>query len=434
MRRSTRPGRAVAAALLVASALILSGCTSTADAIPEARDQVASPFRADITERLNTALAEAITQSGASGAIAGVWVPWAGEWVVSPGTTTIDGDSPLSTDMRFRIGDNTRSMTCTVLLKLVDEGVVKLSDTAAEYLPRMSEIDGITLGQLCQNTSGLPDYTAALEPHFVNNPTREWPPLEVLSSGLASARLGEPGQVFAPSRTGVVLLGMALQAATNKDWATLYRQYIFEPLGLGNTTFPGAGELEIPGPHPHGYSAALAAPGQPACEVIRDETRLSPSMTWVAGGIVSTVSDLKVWAGALAEGRLLGERSVEAQWSTVPVGPDAPAWLGYGLGAHQYGPLRGDAGSIPGYLSAVLADPASGLTVVVMLNNSHAGATLVQALALRLATIAAQAPPASGESAPGLELPWTEEELVASMQAIPVCPPRPAPPAEPAAG
>lgn len=427
MRTSTTSARrAVASGLIVVSALILSGCTSPADADPDLQEEIGAPFGAEITARLDAALAEAVTLSGSSGAIAGVWAPWAGEWVVSPGATTLGGSTPLSTDMHFRIGDNTRSMTCTVLLRLVDEGVVKLSDPVTEHLERISGIDGITLGQLCQNTSGLSDYTAGLAPHFVNNPTREWPPLEVFSSGLAMSRLGEPGATFGQSRTGVVLLGMALEAATNTDWPTLYRQHIFEPLGMDDTSFPGSGQVDLPNPHPHGYSPALTPAGQAVCETVRDETRLSPSMGWVAGGAVSTVPDLRIWVEALAEGRLLSEESATNQWATVPI-QGARDWQAFGLGAQQIGPFRGDSGTIPGFLSAMLSDPASGLTVVVMLNNSHGGSSLAQALAQRLASIASTAPAMTGETAPVIELPWTEEEMVAAIQATPVCPPPPAP-------
>ncbi|WP_022885344.1 serine hydrolase domain-containing protein [Glaciibacter superstes] len=431
-REAGRARRRFAVALIAVAALVLSACTSAADA-NDAHTQVEAPFDSGLTERLDAALAEAMTLAGASGAIAGVWAPWAGQWVVAPGTTTIDGGTSMSTDMRFRIAANTRSMTCTVLLRLVDEGRVKLSDTIDMYLKRASGVEKITLGQLCQNTSGLADYNSELAPHFVNNPTRIWPPLEVVSSGIAANRVSEPGGAFASSDTGYVLLGLTLQAATNQDWDSLYKQYIFDPLDLDATSFPAASELEIAGSHPHGYAAALAPDGSKVCEVVRDETELSNSMRWVSGGVVSDLEDMKVWSQALADGRLLSEKSSDAQWATIPLGGDTPSWQAYGLGVQQLGPMRGHAGAIPGFLSAMLVDPASGLTIVVMLNNSNAGAGFAQTLAERLASIASKAPSAGEESAPLLELPWSEEQTVATMQAAAVCQPPPPPAEEPPA-
>jgi D-alanyl-D-alanine carboxypeptidase len=413
--------------LLGAAALILSGCTTTADARTDGRPQVETPFSAAISGRLDTALAEAMALSGSSGAIAGVWAPWAGKWVVAPGTTMIGRSTPLSVDMHFRIAASTRGMTCTVLLKLVDEKRVQLSDPVSMYLKRIPGLDGITLGQLCQSTSGLADYRPELMRQFVNNPVRQWPPLEVVSTGLAAARVSSPGGAWADSDTGFVLLGMALQAATNQDWASLYDHYIVQPLGLKGTSFPNADNTAIPGAHPHGYAAALNLAGQPVCDAVRDETDLSNSMSWVAGGMVSTIGDLKTWTQALAEGALVSANSSKAQWATVPLGPNSSSWESYGLGAQQIGPLRGHSGAIPGYLTAAYSEAASGLTIVVMLNNSTAGALFVQDLAQRLAAIVSKEPAVATEKAPLLELPWSEDQMAQAMKSAAVCQPPAAP-------
>jgi D-alanyl-D-alanine carboxypeptidase len=425
--RERRNRRAVLLAMLALSSLVLSGCTAPADAKTEGRAQVETPFPGEISDRLDAALAEAMTLSGSSGAIAGVWAPWSGQWVVASGTTAPGGTAHLTTDMRFRIAAITKSMTCTVLLKLVDEDTVKLSDPVSVYLPRIADLDGVTLGQLCQNTSGIADYRPGLAAQFVNNPKREWPPLEVVSSGLASDRLGAPGSVWSDSNTGFVLLGMALQSATNRDWSTLYRHYIFEPLGMADTSFPNPDSVAITGPHPQGFAAALDPAGQLMCDNILDETELSNSMLGVAGGVVSTVGDVKTWAQALAGGTLVSKKSAERQWATVPLGANSASWESYGLGVQQVGPLRGNAGAIPGFLSAMLSDPASGLTVVVMLNNSNAGAGFAEDFAQRLSSIASKAPASGAEKAPLLELPWSEEQMVQAMQAAAVCQPAPEP-------
>jgi D-alanyl-D-alanine carboxypeptidase len=220
---------------------------------------------------------------------------------------------------------------------------------------------------------------------------------------------------------------MALQAVTNEDWSTLYRHYIFDPLGMEATSFPNPDTVAISGPHPQGFAAAVDPAGQLICDNILDRTELSNSMLGVAGGVVSTVSDLKTWAQALAAGTLLSKKSGERQWATVPLGANSASWESYGLGVAQVGPLRGSAGAIPGFLSAMLSDPASGLTVVVMLNNSNAGASFAEDLAQRLASIASKAPPSGTEKAPLLELPWSEDQMVQAMQAAAVCQPAPEP-------
>ncbi|WP_166785568.1 serine hydrolase domain-containing protein [Cryobacterium cryoconiti] len=410
-------------AMLLSASAILSGCAPS----PPGPLQGDGDFSAGITARLDAALADAITLSGSSGAIAGVWAK-EGRWVASPGTTTINGNVPLSTDMRFRIGTNTTAMTCTVLLRLVDEGRVALDDRVSTYLSRIVGVSDITLEQLCQNTSGLPSTSAALTAQFVNNPTRPWTPMELVSNSLASARQGVPGGTWAQSDMGIVLLGMALQAATGQDWASLYREYIFDPLHLNNTSYPSAAELDIPGAHPHGYATELTATGQVVCGNVRDVTTLSNSLSGVAGGVISTLDDMRIWAQALAEGKLLSTTSSTAQWAAGPGGADFTSWQSHGLGTEQIGSWRGHSGTIPGFISATLSDPISGLTVVVMLNNSSAGSAFARTLAQRLVTIAYTNPAAPTAKEPPPPLPWSEQQTVATLQAAAVCQPTPAPP------
>lgn len=413
--------RWAALAIVLGAAFAFSGCLSEAGPAPDLTVPAGSRLPAGVAERLDAALADGLALSGSSGALAGVWAPWAGDWVATPGTTTMTGDNPMTADMQFRIGTTTTSMTCTVLLRLVEEGRVKLDDPVSRYLSRSAEVEGITLGQLCRNTSGLADYYPGLAPQFVDNPTRQWPPMEILASGLAGKRLAAPGSAWSYSSTGIILLGMALQSATHQDWGSLYRHYIFDPLGLTQTTFPAGDAVRLPDPHPHGYATAVDAAGVPACDRVRDETELSNSMGWVAAGVVSTLADLRTWARAFAEGSVLSEKSTEEQWATVPQGETSPQWQRYGLGGRQLGPLRGQAGAIPGFLSATLVDPESGLTIAVMLNNSTAGPGFVQSLAQRLASIAGKAPPTDSAEAPGLRLPWSEEQAAEAMRSGAAC-------------
>jgi D-alanyl-D-alanine carboxypeptidase len=210
------------------------------------------------------------------------------------------------------------------------------------------------------------------------------------------------------------------------SWSDLYRHYIFDRLGMSHSSFPDSGQLSIPSPHPSGYATSLDSAGSLQCGTILDETSLSPSMGWTASGVVSTVSDLKTFVQALATGSLVSAASARAQDTGVPLGGTAPSWQTYGLGMLKLGPLRGNTGEIPGFISAMFTDPVSGLTVVVALNNSSAGAVFAQELAQQLASIASKAPARAGEKAI-IALPWSEAQAIAAMKAAAVCQPAAAP-------
>ena len=418
MRRDTRFGRLALAATAGLVALVLAGCTSSAGSA-NAPSQQPGGFSKDVEKRLETAVTDAMTLADASAGFAGVWAPWAGSWTTAEGTTTRSGSTPVTTDMTFRIGQNTTPMTCTVLLQLVDEGRIDLDDALTKWLPGMVGVDGVTMRELCQNTSGINDYTAALSAKFLMNPTRQWPPLELASDGIAMQRYGTPGEKYGPSATNAILVGMALQNATSKSWQQLYKEYVFDKLGMTRSVLPENGTLTPPGEHPAGYSVGLDAAGAVVCEPMRDVTKMSPSLGWTSGGVVSNLGDLKSFGQALANGSLLSEKSRSAP---VDAGVNRESWQRYGLGGQLHGPLRGSSGAVPGYVSAVFSDPKSGLTIVVALNNSTPGAAFAQSLAQRLASIASKLPPKEKGLKAVASLPWSEQQTVDAMTKSAPCP------------
>ena len=162
----------------------------------------------------------------------------------------------------------------------------------------------------------------------------------------------------------------------------------------------------------HGAGAVVCAP-------MRDVSRLSPSQGWTAGGVVSNVPDLKNFAQALATGSLLSKKSRTDQLDAVV---DGESWQRYGLGVQLLGPLRGSSGAIPGYSSALFADPASGLTIVVALNNSTPGPAFAQSLAQRLASVVSKVPAKQKGAKVVASLPWSEQQTVDAMTKAAPCP------------
>ena len=423
-KTSVRRARVVAVA--VAVALALTGCTTNGAARVDVPDQADASLPTDTTSALSGAVKAAMKLSASSGVIAGVWAPWAGEWTTAEGTTQVGGKTPMQQDMTFRIGELTQGMTCTVLLKLVEEGKVSLDEKVSKALPAAPGTGDITLGELCQGTSGLADYGAALAPYVANTPERMWPPLELLAAGQGGVPTGPPGAAYAASDTGFVLLGLALEEVTHRSWNDLYAQYVVGPLALDSTSLPDPSSTTIPGPHASGYIAPRGGDGAVQCDAVHDVSSMSSSFGWTAGGMVSSIDDLKTWTQALATGSLLGSAEKKAAWTTIPLGADAPTWEGYGFGATQYGPLRGASGDMGGFMTAAFTEPKSGLTVVVMLNNATAGKAFVQALAMQLASLVSRVPATSGKSAPSFQFPWSADQMADAMQKGAICQPAPA--------
>lgn len=104
-----------------------------------------------------------------------------------------------------------------------------------------------------------------------------------------------------------MLLGLVLEQVTAKPIGKLYQKEIIRPLHPRETSFPSA-DPALPEPYEHGYTLQGQSNGKPA-----DATHWSPTWSWTAGAMISTVDDLLVYGRALGtgEGLLPTEQQAE---------------------------------------------------------------------------------------------------------------------------
>ena len=148
---------------------------------------------------------------------------------------------------------------------------------------------------------------------------------------------------------------------------------------------------------------------------------MSASSGFTDSGVVSNIRDLGRYLQALAAGALLPD-GVDRFDEPYAMYAGAPSWYNTRGGAVLAGSLVGQFGSVPGYSVAGYSDPASGLTVAVVLNNSGGGAGFATYLAWELAAIASKAPATGGGAAPEAGLPWTAQQYHDTITNAAICP------------
>ncbi|MET7499530.1 serine hydrolase domain-containing protein [Streptomyces microflavus] len=251
-------------------------------------------------------------------------------------------------DGQVRIGSNTKTFVAVVVLQLVAERRVSLDAFVDTYLPglvRGKGIDGrrITVRQLLQHTSGLPEYTSHL-----GDDARYYAPRELLATALRHPADFDPGKSWKYSNTNYVLAGLIVQKVTARPLADEIDRRVIKRIGLRHTYFPARGDASIREPHPHGYyQESTQTP-------LRDITETDPSWGWAAGQMISTNSDLNRFFTALLAGRLLPPAQLAQMRTTVPAeatfGPGARYGLGLVSRPLPCGGLSwGHGGSFPGY-------------------------------------------------------------------------------------
>ncbi len=313
-----------------------------------------------------------------------------GDFTAAVGTTQRGSETPPGADTHFRIASITKTMTSAVIVQLAQEGKLQFSDPISKYVPSVPNGENITLAELLNMRSGLYGYTD--DPEFAAtldaDPAKAWTPQEVLAIAFSHPPVFPPGTAYAYSNTNYALLGLVAEMVDGKPLAQSFRDRLYGPLGLKQTSVPATTDTSIPDPYSHGYmyggsayalvdmtyppemeAAARAGTLQPI-----DYTNQNSSYATAAGGAISTANDLATWTRALVDGKVF-HADFQRQWldspqATNPAEPSAPAY-GYGIERQNFAPnitMYYHFGELPGFNNFTGYDPGNKVTLVIWSN------------------------------------------------------------------
>jgi CubicO group peptidase (beta-lactamase class C family) len=219
---------------------------------------------------------------------------------------------PATTKMHFRNGAVAISYMSTLLLRLVDEHKVKLTDKVSKWLPHLRDANKITLGELASMTAGYHDFEQdpKLNPILYSNPFGFFSTQEQLKLMLDRPLGFKPGTNFSYAHSNYVVLGLALAKITHEPLSVALRKMVLRPLGLHNTV--ASLTPAIPSPVLHAYSGERRAfLGIPASRPFLEESTFwNPSWTLAHGAIETTdIADMTRTAIGVGTGKLLTRRS-----------------------------------------------------------------------------------------------------------------------------
>jgi CubicO group peptidase (beta-lactamase class C family) len=310
-----------------------------------------------------------------------------GKVLVSKGYGLADVDKGIkATDQTvYQLASVTKQFTAAAILMLVEEGKVSLDGTITGILPGLPAAwSGVTVRHLLTHTSGIKSYTDVFGQLKMPD-DRVFTHDQILALVKDLPLVSAPGEKYAYCNTGYYLLGMVIEKASGKSYATFVSERIFKPLGMsasGYDDYDDARPIRARGYQPDGAGVKASA-------------HTHPTQPFAAGALVSTVADLARWDAALAARKLLKPASYEAMWTPATLNGGATAPYGFGWGVDKINGHRriSHGGGITGFSTFISRFPDDGLTVVVLTNMSG-GAAGAMTAGIAGIVVPALAPPA----------------------------------------
>lgn len=293
----------------------------------------------------------------------------------------------------FRAASNTKSFTTTAIMLLYQKGklsfTAKVTDTIPgtnkPYLPDDANYNipfknSLTILQLMQHRGGvfdvsnddIPDTIQANVPYKGENyleyimdtdPTHTFTFDELTSvNSTTGLYYFPPGGGYHYSNSGYVLLGKIIERVSGKSYSDFVMDEIIKPMGLISSSMPYLGsDRQLPAPFVPGYVQSMAG--------IKNTTISNISGNVAEGNLITTPVDLAKFlrASILGKGVISSVVMNQVMLNMIPQGGSSAN--GYGCGLHYVPNLGyGHTGAHEGYLSEMIYDPVTDITMVIYSN------------------------------------------------------------------
>jgi len=345
-----------------------------------------------------TALLEARLQATLDGVRAKLAIPGASvtilfpdgsSWTGASGFADIATRTPVAPTTAFAFASMSKTFTSALVIQLVSQGRLRLTDSAASLLPGLAKpIDRrITIAMLLDHTSGLQDYflNPKIDKPLQAQPTRPWTTDQALAYVLKP--YFPPGRGWHYSNTNYLLLGLIAERVTGQPLDVAIRSRLLDPSGLKEIWYQAKERPRAP--LAHGYRL----PGTKLTVRpvdLADGSGVAPFRSVVtaaagAGSLAGTSSDLARWARLLYSGEVLGPDGTAVLLGGFSATAAYHPSIVYGYGVQAVvvdgHASLGHSGRLLGFRGVVRHFPVDGLTIAVLTNQSRADpAVIVRAL------------------------------------------------------
>lgn len=277
--------------------------------------------------------------------------------------------TPIDERTLFDVGSVAKMFTAAAVLRLEQRGELSLEDPVAKWFPAAgAAAKSVTLRQLLSHTSGIADATGLGE---LGAADREAAVRQAMRSVTT-----RPGQTFAYSNAGYVVLAAVLEKASGKVFQEVMREEVFGPAGM-----EGAGFVDGTGVAAERQSArwiwSMTDDDTVEKRMLLDERERFGWGLKGAGGVVCSARDLAAWGEALGSDRVLSAAARTKMGTAVMQG------CGLGVKVEEAAPgmtAWSHDGTTRGYAAAFSYYPAQRVTIAVLTDRPIMSGSVALAL------------------------------------------------------
>jgi len=262
---------------------------------------------------------------------------------------------PATANTIYNIASMSKQFTAASVMLLQQDGKLTIDDPLSKYLPELPYAKRVTLRNLLNHASGIPDYLDYISDNGLTTPK--------ILAVLEKVRLDStPGTRYEYSNSNFILLGAVVTKASGMPFDRFVAQRIFRPLGLVSTGVGTAPKDLRNGAL--GYTVVLN-------RTTLADPQSAAQLDFPDGGVNSTVLDLAAWDAALDSGRVVNPELVRTMFTPGPHGSETTHGYGLGLSVdHTYGRLEiSHQGEWTGYAGENVTFPDDRFAVILLSNT-----------------------------------------------------------------
>jgi D-alanyl-D-alanine carboxypeptidase len=329
---------------------------------------LALPASAPAASRLQHSLDAIVASPGAPPGISVLIQRGSSREFLRAGVADVRSNRPPGPEDHFRIASIAKGFNALLAVN-GGAGSLPLTETVGNRIPGvLPRANQVTLLQLLQHTSGLPDYirAPAFVKAFTSDLSRYFAPLELTAFVKDAPLEFAPGSRYHYSDTDNIAAGLMEEAVSGRSYEDLLADEIFRPLGMRGSGLPRT--VRMARPQMRGYDVEQGRKPEDLTELI------NPSGAWASGGIVSTPADMARFLPVYVPTVLRAFRQAGGAFRPGSSSPPGPGRNFAGPGIFRYrsgcGTVFGHTGSFPGYRLFAAAS-ADGTRSIVFVANAQ---------------------------------------------------------------